>query len=141
LPIANAYITPAKKAVRDSSFLTADNFAATLYSNCPGLYAGHCTVSIAVPVSPFSDAEIVDVPDERALATPADVIVVTDGFEEVHGICPLSVKLEPSLNDPDAMNCCDPPTGIEALPGVMLIDVGLVRQTPPKWWRCRAVLR
>jgi hypothetical protein len=65
----------------------------------------------------------VDVPDERALATPADVIVPTAGFDEVHGICPLSVKLEPSLNDPDAMNCWDPPTGIEAVPGVMLIDV------------------
>lgn len=43
----------------------------------------YCTVSTDVSLTPFSSAEMVEVPDESALARPAGVIVATCGSDEI----------------------------------------------------------
>jgi|SRR5579864_3480251 len=77
------------------------------------------TVKIAVAVTPFNSAEIVDVPDEMAAARPNEPIVATPESDELQVTWRLRSKLEPSVNDPTASNCWLWPTGIDALEGVI----------------------
>ena len=75
------------------------------------------TVSMAVPVTPFILAEIVEVPAEAPLALPLAVTVAVAGLEEVQETWLVIPATEPSLNVPLAVNCCDPATLMVAFTG------------------------
>ena len=82
----------------------------------------YCTVSIAVPLTPFMPAEIVEVPAAIPLAVPFALTVATDGVEELQSTWLVIFITEPSLKVPFAVNTCEPPTLTAALPGVTAIE-------------------
>jgi hypothetical protein len=88
----------------------------------------HCTVSVAAPVTPFTAAEMVAVPDEIAIAFPL-LTDATPGFEVLQLAWDVRPNADPSLNVPVAVNCWDEFTGIDALPGVTAMEVNVALVT------------
>jgi hypothetical protein len=72
-------------------------------------------------------AIIVVVPDDTAVAKPPGLLIVaTVGVEEFHVAVAFTFCVLPSEYVPVAVNCCVPPTAMDALAGVtaMLIRLG-----------------
>ena len=89
----------------------------------------YCTVSIAVPLTPFMPAEIVEVPAAIPLAVPFGLTVATDGVEELQSAWLVMFITEPLLKAPFAVNACEPPTFTAALPGVIRIELSVALVT------------
>jgi hypothetical protein len=64
----------------------------------------YCTVSVALPFTPFTDAEIVVVPAPKPCARPEALTVATEFVEESHVTCRVMFIEEPSLKLPVAVN-------------------------------------
>jgi len=69
----------------------------------------------------LSVADTFTVPGETPVAFPL-LITDTEGFEELQFAWPVRPSTDPSLNVPEAMNCCEAFTEIDALPGVTAIE-------------------
>ena len=67
-------------------------------------------------------AEIVEVPVLTPLAEPLELMVATEGFEELHNTWLLMLITEPSLNVPFAVNVWAVPVLIDAFEGVTAIE-------------------
>ena len=76
------------------------------------------TVSVAVPLIPFSAAVISDEPTVFPVASPPLVIVPTDGLPEDQLTWLVRSAVLLSENVPVALNCCAAPTSIDGLGGV-----------------------
>ena len=83
----------------------------------------HCTVSVAVPVTPLIDEEIVALPVATPCACPTEFTVATEFVEELHVTWRVMSSDEPSLKLPLAVNDWLDPAAIDALEGVNVIDV------------------
>ena len=77
------------------------------------------------------------VPDARPVAIPCESMVATLLVEDVQTTVLVMPDVDPSLNVPVAVNCCDPPALIEALAGLMVIDTKValvtVSEAVPTW--------
>ena len=80
------------------------------------------TVSMAVPLIPFSVAVISDEPAVSPVASPPLVIVATDGLPEVQLTWLVRSAVLVSEYVPVALNCCVAPTPIDGLAGVIASD-------------------
>src|SRR5580658_5307524 len=91
---------------------------------------GPVTVRVAVPVTVPTiapkDAEIVLVPAATPVANPPLVIVAVTVLDEVHVASEVRFCVLPLLYVPVAVNCCVPPTAIEAVAGVTAMEVRFV---------------
>jgi hypothetical protein len=65
----------------------------------------YCTVRIAVAFNPSNAAVIVLVPEDKPLATPCELTVVTPTLLEAQSVCREILAVDPSLNVPVAVNC------------------------------------
>lgn len=63
------------------------------------------TVSVAVAVNPSADALMVAEPAATPVASPAELIVATDAFDEVHVTPEVSEPVAPLLKVALAVNC------------------------------------
>lgn len=54
------------------------------FAHAPGFLINYCTLKIVVPVTPFLLPAMVEVPALTPLATPFELMVATEGFEESH---------------------------------------------------------
>ena len=93
------------------------------------LHQPHCTVRIAFPLTPFSVAVIVALPLPALLASPTEFTVAIAMSEEAHCACPLMLSIDPSLNAPIAVNCCEAPGLMLAVLGLTLIDTSVALLT------------
>ena len=64
-------------------------------------------------------------------------MAATAGFEDAQFTCEVKPKVDPSLKVPVAVNCCEPPGRIEALPGAIAIEFRValvtVKRAVPDW--------
>ena len=65
---------------------------------------------------------IVVVPEDTAFAIPCESMVATLLVEELQATVLVMPAVDPSLNVPVAVNCCDAPGAIDALGGVIAIE-------------------
>ena len=76
---------------------------------------------MAAPVTPFNDAETETVPEATPVVSPRLAPAMPE-FEELHVTWLVKSRADPSLKVPVAVNCCDPPTEIEAVEGVTAME-------------------
>ena len=65
---------------------------------------------------------MVELPADTPVARPEEMMVAAPGLDDVQFTCPVKSRLEPSLKEPFAVNCCVCPARIEALGGVTDIE-------------------
>jgi hypothetical protein len=94
------------------------------------VFAVAVTVSVAVPLTPLSDAVTVDEPAATPVATPAALIVAIEVFALLHVTVEVTFAVELSLYVAVAVNCCVAPTAILAALGDTAIEVR-VGEVPP----------
>jgi hypothetical protein len=87
------------------------------------------TVSTVLPVTPFSVAEMEEVPTPAPVARPAAVIVATDGVAEAHVTLLVTFCVLLSLKVPVAVNCCVAPLVMLGLAGVTAMDCSVAAVT------------
>lgn len=80
-------------------------------------------------LTPFRSALMVEVPAETPVARPDEIIVATLASDDVQLTCLVRSRLEPSLKEPLAVNCCVCPAGIEALDGVIAMEFSVALVT------------
>jgi hypothetical protein len=83
---------------------------------------GLVTVSVVWPVTPLSDAVIVDVPAATPVASPALLIVATPVLADAQVTWFVRFCIELSENVPVAVNCCVDPLVMLGFVGVTEID-------------------
>ena len=83
---------------------------------------GSCTASDVEPASEPDVAEIMVVPELALVASPIDPdvlpIVATVVDEEAHVTDVVMFAVDPSVNSPVAVNCCEPPIEMDGLCGL-----------------------
>lgn len=84
---------------------------------------------VAVPLTPFADAETVIVPELTLCAPPAELIVAIEVLLELQFTCRVTSMLEPSLNWPVAVKAWPAPRAMEALEGITVMDVSVALVT------------
>ena len=81
-----------------------------------------CTASDVEPASELDVAEIMVVPELAPVTSPSDPgvlpIVATVADEEAHVTDVVTSAVDPSVYSPVAVNCCEPPIGIDGLCGL-----------------------
>jgi hypothetical protein len=83
---------------------------------------GGVTVSVVEPVTPFSVAEIEEVPVATAVARPPVLMVATEVVADAHITLLVRFCVELSLYVPVAVNCWVVPLAMDGLVGVTAID-------------------
>ena len=84
-----------------------------------------CTVSVVLPVTPVSAADIVVVPADTPVANPLTLTVATAVFDEVHVTWLLRFCVLLSEYVPVATNCCVPAVKIVGFNGVTAIELNV----------------
>ncbi len=88
------------------------------------------TVSVALPLTPPSVAEMVVVPTATAVARPVVApIVAAATFVDAHATCVVTFCVEPSEYVPVAMNCCVSPAATLGLAGVTAMELSVAAST------------
>lgn len=81
-----------------------------------------CTARVVEPATEPDVAEIMVVPALALVASPSDPgvlpIVATAADEEAHATDVVMFAVDPSVYSPVAVNCCEPPIGMEGLCGL-----------------------
>ena len=84
--------------------------------------SGSCTASDVEPASEPDVAEIMVVPESALVASPIDPGVLptaaTVGDEEAQVTDVVMFAVDPSVYSPLAVNCCEPPIGMDGLCGL-----------------------
>jgi hypothetical protein len=88
-----------------------------------------------VPLTPFREAVIVEVPALELVNRPLELMMATETFDELQLTWLVRFIVDPSLNVPFAANCCVDPVLMLAVAGVTLKDVSVafvtVREAAP----------
>lgn len=86
---------------------------------------GSCTANDVEPTSEPDVAEIMVVPALALVASPCEpdvlLIVATVADEEIHVTNVVMFAVDPSVYSPVAVNCCEPPIGMDGLCGLTSI--------------------
>ena len=94
--------------------------------------AAALTVSAVEPVTPLSDAVMVDVPADTPVASPAVLIVATDAVADAQVTWLVRFCVELSENVPVAVNCWLAPAVTLGFAGVTAIDCRVATPVDPE---------